>query len=250
MRFETPAPGDVPGLRRLWREAFGDPEEFLDAFYAAGFAPARCRMAVEDGALLGAAYWFDSACRGLKLAYLYGVATAKAFRGRGVCHRLMADIHGLLRGRGYAGAVLVPAGGDLAELYRGMGYGFFGGVDTLSCAPGKAVDIHPVDGACYERLREAFLPDGGVEQPGASVAFLQTQASLYAGEGFLLAARKEGDALTGLELLGDASAAPGITAALGARKGSFRVPGEDRFAMFLPLQPGVRPPSYFGLAFD
>ena len=34
MRMHNPAPEDIPGLRRLWQESFGDEEEFLDIFFS------------------------------------------------------------------------------------------------------------------------------------------------------------------------------------------------------------------------
>ena len=74
---------------------------------------------------------------------------------------------------------------------------------------------------------------------------------LYAGGDFLLAAEHDGDSLTGMELLGNAAAAPGILGALGFSHGHFRTPGTALpGAMFRPLRPGADAPGYFGLIFD
>ena len=256
MRFDMPAPGWEYKLRELWREAFGDDDTFLGCFYTAGYAPGRCRVAVEGDALAAAAYWFDVSCRGQKMAYLYGVATAKAFRGRGICHALMADIHTLLKEAGYAGTVLVPAKPELRRLYAGMGYADFGGRRIISCPGGEAVPVHMVSIPRYEQRRRALLPEGGIEQPGAGTAFLPSLMGLYEGEDFLLAAWPANGTLIAAELLGDPAAAPGIVTALGAKQGRFPVPGgENRpdtlpFAMFRPLTENAQPPAYFGLAFD
>ena len=81
--------------------------------------------------------------------------------------------------------------------------------------------------------------------------FLSSQAKFYTGEDFLLAARKEGDRLFGLELLGEASKAGGILSSLGCTEGKFRVIGNERdFAMFIPLKESVIVPTYFAFAFD
>lgn len=256
MRFKSPEPGREAGLRFLWQEAFGDDDGFLDCFFTAGYAPERCRIAVEGEDLAAAAYWFEITCRGQKMAYIYGVATATAFRGRGICHALMADIHALLQDAGYAGAVLVPAKPALRRLYAGMGYAGFGGRRILSCPGGEAVPVHRIDAARYEQRRRELLPEGGAEQPGAGTAFLQAMMGLYEGGDFLLAAWLEQDTLIAAELLGNAAAAPGIVTALGAKQGRFSTPGEQGmpgtspFAMFRPLTEDAQPPAYFGLAFD
>ena len=76
-------------------------------------------------------------------------------------------------------------------------------------------------------------------------------AALYAGGDFLLAAEHDGDSLTGMELLGNAAAAPGILGTLGFSRGHFRTPGTALpGAMFRPLRPGADAPGYFGLIFD
>ena len=73
MRIEKPR--DIGALRRLWQEAFGDEDAFLDTFFATAFSPERCRCAVEGDSLLGALYWFDCICGGKTLAYyLDGIA--------------------------------------------------------------------------------------------------------------------------------------------------------------------------------
>ena len=253
MIIDRPQESQLPQLRRLWQEAFGDSGEFLDGFYGAAFSRERCRCAVEDGQVTAAIYWFDCQCRGQKLAYLYALATAKAHRGKGIAHTLMADVHELLSRQGYTGTVLVPGEPRLAGLYETMGYRPFGSILEFSCSAGyDAVSLRQLSPGEYARLRRELLPPDSVIQEGENLAFLSLQADLYAGEGFLLAARREGDALAGIELLGSLSAAPGIVKALGCRQGSFRAPGEGRsFAMYRPLGSRSHPaPAYFGLAFD
>lgn len=249
MLFKVPDSGAVSRLRALWKEAFGDTDAFLDTFFETAYAPERCCVAEDGGETVGMVYWFDCLCCDRRVAYIYGLATAQTRRGQGIARALMARVHALLEERGYAAVVLVPAQG-LFGLYERLGYRTFGGIETVCCQAGEKTGLHSIDGARYAQLRRVLLPDGGVEQPGVSIAFLEKQAQLYAGEGFLLAARLEGDTLIGLELLGDASAAPGITAALGAKNGRFRIPGAQPFAMYCPLRRDMPAPSYFGLAFD
>jgi len=256
MIIDKPASGLMSQLWDLWRNAFGDSGEFLDAFFTTAYSPDRCRCAVEDGKLVAAVYWFDCELQGKKVAYLYALATAMAYRGRGIAHKLMDEVHSLLRQRCYEGVILVPGTQQLRCFYETMGYRTCTQIAEFICA-GAADEVQlrrvtPEEYAKERRDLLSLLEPGGVIQERENLAFLASQATLYIGQNFLLAARGEGDTLVGIELLGDAQMAPGILQALGYAQGSFRTRGEGTdFAMYRPLGGSTLPaPTYFGLAFD
>lgn len=253
MIIDAPRGVHTTGLRSLWKEAFGDTDAFLDAFEKTAFSVDRCRCVMAGDEVAAALYWFDCRHGTARVAYLYAIATAKAYRGQGLCHRLMEDTHGHLARQGYEGAVLVPGSRSLFAFYEGMGYRVCGRVNRFCCAAAEdGIELRQIDRAEYAELRRRFLPRGGVIQENENLRFLQTQATFYSGGGFLLAARGEGNTLYGTELLGDASTAARIVRALGYETGSFRTPGEDApFAMYRSVTGEAHtPPSYFGLAFD
>ncbi len=253
MTIDRPAPGQETALRALWKEAFGDPDSFLDTFFETAYSPERCRCVTLDGVLAAALYWLDCEYMGQKLAYIYAVATAKAFRGRGLCHTLMADAHRVLKDQGYAGALLVPQSEKLETLYGSMGYRSCTQIREFVCGPQISdLQVTRVHKEEYARLRREMLPSGGVVQEGAALEFLASQARFYAGNGFLLAGAVQKDVLYGLELLGDVSVAPALVALLGCAKGQFRTPGAGKpFAMYRTLGDAVFPaPAYFAFAFD
>ena len=64
---------EISSLRRLWKEAFGDTDEFLDAFFSTGFSPDRCRSITMEGETAAAAYWLPCVCQGQPFAYIYAV---------------------------------------------------------------------------------------------------------------------------------------------------------------------------------
>lgn len=251
MIIDHPSAAQIPGLRKLWKQAFGDTDAFLDLFFATAFSPERCLYTAEDGAVTAALYWLDCEHGGRKLAYIYAVATEKAHQGRGLCRRLMEQTHDILKIQGYAGSILVPGESELFQMYEKMGYRVCSAIQEFTCETGNApASVYPVDAAEYARLRRVMLPDGGVVQEGESLTFLQAQGQFYAGEDVLFFAIRDGDALFVPELLGDCGLAPGILAALDAKQGRFRVPGNGRdFAMYRPIA-HVPAPTYLGFAFD
>lgn len=251
MRIDYPAEEQLPQLRSLWKEAFGDTEDFLDVFFTDIFTADRCRCVTAEGQVAGALYWLDCSAQGRPMAYLYAVATQKSYRGKGVCRSLMGDTHALLRELGYAGCLLVPGEKELFQMYREMGYRLCSQVREFSCKAAEApLPIRRVSAAEYAALRRRYLPEGGVLQEGENLTFLEKLMNLYAGDGFLFCADTENGQLFCPELLGDAQAAPGIVSALNAVSGTFRSPGEGKdFAMYHPLS-DTPAPNYFGLAFD
>jgi len=252
MTINAPTSANIPELRRLWQQAFGDTDAFLDSFFTIAFAPDRCRCVYENGQLAAALYWFDCSYDGQKIAYLYAVATDKAYQNRGLCRALMTDTHAHLAALGYASVMLVPGSEALFALYEKLGYRTATTVGAFTCSAGAApAAVRQIGAKEYAELRRKLLPPGSVVQEGAALALLEAQDALYAGESFLFVAAQNGEELVCSELLGPAEDAPAILAAFGAARGSFRIPdGTIPFAMYLPLKDSAVPPAYFGLALD
>lgn len=237
---------ETAALRTLWTECFGNEDDWIGSFLDTAFRSEQTAALTRQGRLAAALCWMDVTCDGRRLAYLYGIATAPAFRRQGLCRELMEKTHRRLTQLDYAGCILVPAGDGLRQMYRNMGYREFGGIREIFARAAAPVPLRSVSPKEYASLRREYLPAGGVVQESGAVEYLAAGAKLYAGRDFLLA-MSEG---FGVELLGDANAAPGILGALGLEQGSFRTPGDQSFAMFLPLTRENWTPGYFGLAFE
>lgn len=252
MKPDYPTPQQLPELRRLWKAAFGDTEEFLDGFYRAAYSPRRCRCVTAEGQVAAALYWFETVCDGRKLAYLYAVATDPTFRNRGLCRALIGDTGALLKEQGVDGLLLVPENAELARMYEKMGFRPCCSVSEFTCTAGKKpARLRKISKDEYARLRRQLLPEGGVVQEGAELTFLAARAGLYAGDGWIAAAEQEDGKLHCHELLGDVEAAPEILRALDCRQGFFRTPGGDKpFGWLCPLTDRCPEPAYFGLALD
>lgn len=252
MTFDHPAPMQYPQLLALWKTVFGDHGGFWEMFLETAFLPDHCRCIVERGELTAAMYWFDCRCEGLKTAYLYAVVTHPEHRGKGLCRKLLADVHSCLQKNGYAAAMLVPETESLRQMYRRLGYEDCTGVSEFSCtASDSPISLRAIGPEEYTMLRRELLPAGGVLQEGCNIRFLAEQAQFYTGTQLLMAAWREEDTLHCMELLGDPANAPGILRALNCTQGHFRTPGTDKpFAMFHPLTETAPKPVYFGFAFD
>ena len=239
----------ITELKRLWQQAFGDSNAFLDAFFSVGFSPERCRYLASEGRVQAMLYWFDGTVGGQKYAYLYAIATDESCRNQGLCRHLMTKTHAHLRSLGYAGALLVPGSRELFRFYEKLGYTTACFVDEFTASAGTPIPLRSVNTQEYAALRQQLLPDGGLIQDDMTLRFLSRFAQFYAGDGFVLAATTENGKAHVHELLGKADA-PGILAALGCAEGHFRAPGDTKpFAMFYPLE-SAESPRYFGLALD
>lgn len=239
----------ITELKRLWKQAFGDPDAFIELFFSHGYSPERCQYLSAEGHVAAALYWFDCSLDGQKWAYLYAIATDETYRNQGLCRRLMAQTHDHLQSLGYAGTILVPGSKELFSFYEKLGYRTCCHVAETVCAAGVPAQLRPVEQAEYAALRKALLPEGGMLQEDETLDYLSSYAQFYAGDGFVLAASMDGNAAIVHELLGCADG-PGIAAALGAETARIRTPGKDKpFAMYYPLT-DTPAPGYFGLALD
>ena len=122
MNIDFPCSDDIKSLRDLWKEAFGDDDSFLDNFFRSAYCEKRARCIKSEGQIIAALYWFDCMYNDNKIAYVYAVATAMKYRGKGYCNILMNDTHKLLNIIGYSGVILVPATDKLFKFYEKLGY--------------------------------------------------------------------------------------------------------------------------------
>lgn len=250
MEIRYPSDREIPGLRKLWKQAFGDTDAYLDLFFTRGFDREKSLCTMDGDQVAAAMYWLDAEYEGRRIAYLYAVATDETYRGRGLCRRLTEEAHRILKEQGYAGGILVPAEPGLFSMYGKMGYRTCAHVAEWSAAAGTPISLTALTPAEYAARRREMLPAGGVIQEGKTLDLLAGMGKFYGGENVMLTAMREGDKVWIPELLGDRKKSPGIVAALGATTGKFRGPGEEiPFAMYCSLDDSPAP-AYLGFALD
>ncbi len=116
----------IPKMKALWRETFGDSDEFIDTFFSDFYKPSKTLLAFESGELVSMLYRMDVNVKyfkkKLKCAYLYGVATKLEERRRGHFTRLHGKMLEELRDRHYDAVIVLPENESLYSLYRDIGY--------------------------------------------------------------------------------------------------------------------------------
>ena len=263
--------GDIPELKRLWQEAFGDDQALIDAFFSTLYRPDSV-FVVRDGDTVAAmaCHLPMTICHGnlgWAASYLYAVATDKRYRGHGLCGRLLGYAAGYLPSIGAKALLLVPGSSSLREFYRQRGYADFTTADLAELA------VRPADGTAerveapvYLELREQFLQNRAyVSCPVPVLAFQQALAELYGGGLYRLSSGdREGCACVAVdgngrailyELLWPGDRAEGAAlaaAAVGARTALCRTPGSGTplaMVQWLTKAPDV-PAPYLGIALD
>ena len=249
MIIDNPSPRHIPALRRIWKQAFGDSDQFLDDFFEIGFAYDRCWCVFQDQEPVAAVYLFECSWQEKKVAYLYALAVDEAHQKKGLSRLLLADVHTKLRQAGYIGTVMEPATESLQRYYERLGYRPFGGRTTLEFTAGNPeVRVTELAELSYGLLRNKLLPPGGISQEGAFTALLQKQAYFYGGDGFVATVSREAPFI--LEFLGDQEKIPGLLQRLQIEQASVRIPGGSATTVYLDLTGQEQLPSYFGLPMD
>ena len=240
IEFRPPRPGEEGQLRALFTEAFHD-AWFTELFFDRGYSPDRCFLAAETEVLAGL-HWFDCTLRGRKVAYLYGIATFEAQRGKGIGSRLIQAALKHLE-QDYDAALLVPAEEGLFGYYERFGFRPVSSICEETIPAGTPLPLRKLSLFEYAALRRSHLPPNGVLQEGAALELLEGYADFYATENALCTVSGR----LVWELLGDKRDAAGILGALGIPEAIVRTPGSGKpFAMGIGLEALV----HFGLALD
>ena len=252
MNINFPEKSQIPSLRSLFKEVFGDSDTVVNSFFTTAFSESRCMCATLKNQVVASLYWFDCAVNGQKIAYIYAVATKKEQRNKGICGALMEKTHNVLKENGYFGAILVPSNAELFTFYEKFGYktSCFNETFYVSAAS-EGIDVEQISAEEFALLRKEFLPPNSVIQEKENIDFLKEFALFFKGENFLFAAEVRKNTIYCNEILGTTEAAPKILKTLNFENGTFKTFGnETPFAMFLKFKETATTPNYFAFAFE
>jgi predicted GNAT family N-acyltransferase len=108
--------------RELWHEVFGDEREFIDLFMTEVYRPENMFVCEEQGRVVAMLHIVEMATSLGRAGYLYAIATAADYRGRGYASRLIGQALDVMRQRGYDVAMLIPASDELKGYYARFGF--------------------------------------------------------------------------------------------------------------------------------
>lgn len=256
MQYGQAGKADLPALTALWHACFGDPEADIQRFWAACFDKIQVYTAKEGKTFTAMlcvlpATLVDEEGDGRSCGYFYAVCTAKSYRGRGICRKLMAYAEAHC---GHDCAALVPATEELFGFYQKLGYLPCFYQTTYTVPAQKGARITSAAPQVYRSIRELqlygdFLSWEEFLLPCAGQLYrIETEDGLYCA-----CAVKDGDTLYIRELLPDSpEAAAALAAHLRCKEAHVRTAGDQElFGLCKPLKPCPLPDqAYLGLAFD
>jgi hypothetical protein len=125
---------DIPGIRVLWEEAFGDANDYINRFIA-HFGVERCFIHKINGKPAAMAFALPSEIsmakntknrisdiESLPLLYIYACATGMPYQNQGIMAKLLETIYQESCKENVAGIFLRPANKYLAAYYRKFGF--------------------------------------------------------------------------------------------------------------------------------
>lgn len=225
MRSTRAGDADRPALRALWRQAFCDDEQTIDAFFKTLFPVSDAFAAREGDALCAMLFCLPQtlvcAEGEQKAAYVYAVATDERYRRQGACRGLLQYAEKKLKSRGVRLMLLSAATEALGAMYEKLGFSGGRAAYAPQMLPLPAGRAEVVSATAYAGLRETLLgnaPHIRYDKPTLEYAALDDTFYLLDAPGALgcAAVRRLPDGrLRADELLPDARVLPALAAALG-----------------------------------
>ncbi len=194
MTIRPSNPAEIPQQKTLWKKCFGDPDEYIDAFYDRFCTADQVIVAVEDGKVNSMAALLPVTFRTREgetfpVSYLYALATDPDSQGRGHARQLLQYADRLLADRGDKAMVLVPASASLHKFFSATGMDecfthrkseFLASSLTGETGRGTFTPVTPEE---YNAIREAYLADSDHLAYPDSLIHLQDLGSRMTGGG-------------------------------------------------------------------
>ncbi len=176
---------NIAELKGLWKEVFGDSDEYLDIFFSRIYKENNTLVRCIDGKPAAALYMipYEIYINGkhYMLQYLYALATKAEYRRKGIMTELIHQAHKIGKNRGYISSILIPACQELYAYYQQLGYNiaYYQNKLTLSkpeierlCrergADRKRFEIKALNKDSFQRMYEKSIWSGknGIRQSG------------------------------------------------------------------------------------
>ena len=108
--------------RRLWKEVFGDSDEFIASFINLFYNEENMLCIEQDGKMLSMLHIIPFELNGSKVAYIYAVATDADARGKGYAGKLIRQAIEKAQSEGHKAIFTLPADDMLRDFYSKFGF--------------------------------------------------------------------------------------------------------------------------------
>jgi predicted acetyltransferase len=118
---------EIPEIRSLWQEVFGDSEVFINRFVA-HFGIENCYVSKQNGEIAAMLFALPVAMGGIgannhsPVRYIYACATRPKYRSRGIMEKLLETVYQEACSKNVAGIFLYAANQGLENYYRKLGF--------------------------------------------------------------------------------------------------------------------------------
>ena len=271
MRFDVKlreySRGDIPALCALWESVFGDKAELIQEFFRLLPDMGFCAVAELDGEIVGMASVLTALAlvrpggEDARCGYVYAVATAPLFRGRGLGAALTEKVCELAKAAGASLLCTLPAEDSLYPWYEKiMGVRCALYRQSFETAPVAGQPVRRLSAGEYLERREALLAGKThLRVSSAVIEFAEQFYSVYGGGLFLCgdslcAAYGDKNCIYIKELISPDGRNEAAAAALGAFLGADRIvyslPSESGDKYISALPGAVPSDCVWNLSFD
>lgn len=113
-------------IMELWQRVFGDKRSDIEEFMVQLYSPERAFTLSEEGQIVSMLHIVPLSDSIRKIAYIYAVATAEEYRGRGLATQLITRALEVIDSSDFDCAVLIPSSSSTAHFYEKFGFRYTG----------------------------------------------------------------------------------------------------------------------------
>lgn len=157
---------DVPRLKGLWKDCFGDEDAYIDHYFDTFYRPDRALVLEQEGEVCSMLLTFSffmtlPTGESLPVCYVYAFCTDPSCQSRGFGRRLLSYAEETARGEGCAALFMIPGEKSLFDFYRSLGYETGASFRSLEleAAEEGTLPVQPCSVEDYAARREAWLAD-------------------------------------------------------------------------------------------
>lgn len=124
--MSKPSVKDIPRLKEIWKEVFGDSDSYINLYFREKFNPEKTFVFRSKETITSALYYSDVSLSDnnstVKAAYICGISTISTERGKGQASLLINECINELKENNYDIAFLIPASPSLFKFYKKFGF--------------------------------------------------------------------------------------------------------------------------------